>query len=77
MTPLAARAHAKINLDLRIVGRRDDGYHDLRTIFQSLALHDRLVFRQRRGPFEIESAAAKIDEQGARYPAHIEQMTGR
>ena len=60
MTPLAARAHAKINLDLRIVGRRDDGYHDLRTIFQSLALHDRLVFRQRRGPFEIESAAADM-----------------
>ena len=44
--PLVARAHAKINLDLRIVGRRDDGYHDLRTMFQSLALHDRLVFRR-------------------------------
>ena len=60
MTPLAVRAHAKINLDLRIVGRRDDGYHDLRTIFQSVALHDRLVFRRRPGPFEIESAAADM-----------------
>ena len=49
MTSLVVRAHAKINLDLRIVGRRDDGYHDLRTMFQSLALHDRLVFRRRRG----------------------------
>jgi 4-diphosphocytidyl-2-C-methyl-D-erythritol kinase len=57
--PLVARAHAKINLDLRIVDRRDDGYHDLRTMFQSLALHDRLVFRRRRA-FAIESAAADM-----------------
>jgi 4-diphosphocytidyl-2-C-methyl-D-erythritol kinase len=56
MTALAVRAHAKINLDLRIVGRRADGYHELRTIYQSLSLHDRLVFRARRGPFAIESA---------------------
>ena len=56
MTSFAVRAHAKINLDLRIVGRRADGYHDLRTTFQSLALHDRLVFRRKRGAFAIESA---------------------
>lgn len=54
--PLVVRAHAKVNLDLRIVGRRPDGYHDLRTLFQSLALHDVLAFRLRRGPFAIESA---------------------
>jgi 4-diphosphocytidyl-2-C-methyl-D-erythritol kinase len=60
VTPLVARAHAKINLDLRIVGRREDGYHDLRTMFQSLALHDRLVFRRCRGAFGIESAASDM-----------------
>jgi 4-diphosphocytidyl-2-C-methyl-D-erythritol kinase len=53
---IAVRAHAKINLDLRILGRRADGYHELRTIYQSLSLHDRLVVRARRGPFAIESA---------------------
>ena len=57
---MVARAHAKVNLDLRIVGRREDGDHDLRTLFQSLALHDRLVFRQTRGAFVIESAAADM-----------------
>jgi 4-diphosphocytidyl-2-C-methyl-D-erythritol kinase len=56
MSTLAVHAHAKINLDLRIVGRRADGYHDLRTIYQSLSLHDRLVFHLRRGPFALESA---------------------
>ena len=38
------RAHAKINLSLAVLGARPDGYHELRTVFQSLALHDTLRF---------------------------------
>ena len=38
------RAHAKINLSLAVGGVRPDGYHGLRTVFQSLALHDTLRF---------------------------------
>lgn len=49
-----ARAFAKINLELRIVGVRADGYHELRTTFQSIALHDTLAFIPARGPFRIE-----------------------
>lgn len=51
---IRACAFAKINLVLRILGVRADGYHELRTIFQSLALHDTLVFRHTPGPFRIE-----------------------
>jgi len=47
------RAFAKINLALRVLGVREDGYHELRTIFQSLALHDTLEVRDRRGPFGL------------------------
>ncbi len=36
------RALAKINLDLRVLGRRADGYHELRTIFQTISLSDSL-----------------------------------
>ncbi len=36
-------AFAKINLCLDIIGKRPDGYHELRTIFQTISLHDRLV----------------------------------
>lgn len=42
MTRFEADAHAKINLALAITGRRDDGYHELRSVFLRLALHDRL-----------------------------------
>jgi 4-diphosphocytidyl-2-C-methyl-D-erythritol kinase len=47
-------AYAKINLSLRVLGVRPDGYHELRTIFQSIALHDTLTVRARRGPFALQ-----------------------
>ena len=45
---LALPAFAKINLSLELVGRRPDGYWELRTVYQSLTLHDRLRMRLRR-----------------------------
>ena len=38
-------AFAKINLRLDIVGKRADNYHELRTIFQTISLHDDLRLR--------------------------------
>ena len=52
---ISAKAFAKINLSLRVLGRRADGYHDLRTVFQSLALHDTLRVRASRGPFAVSA----------------------
>jgi 4-diphosphocytidyl-2-C-methyl-D-erythritol kinase len=42
---LEARACAKINLGLEVLRRRDDGYHELRTILQTIDFHDRLTLR--------------------------------
>jgi 4-diphosphocytidyl-2-C-methyl-D-erythritol kinase len=56
----AIRAHAKINLDLRVLGSRPDGFHELRTVFQSLALHDTISCAVRPGPFAIECDAAGV-----------------
>jgi 4-diphosphocytidyl-2-C-methyl-D-erythritol kinase len=50
---LRVRAFAKINLSLRILDRRRDGYHELHTILQSLALHDTLHVRPSSGAFKI------------------------
>ena len=38
-------APAKINLFLRVVGRRPDGYHELVSVMQKLRLADRLILR--------------------------------
>jgi len=50
---LRVRAFAKINLSLKVLGSRTDGYHELRTIFQSLELHDTLIIERVRGPFAL------------------------
>jgi 4-diphosphocytidyl-2-C-methyl-D-erythritol kinase len=43
-------AFAKINLRLDILGKRTDGFHELRTVFQSISLHDELRLRASREP---------------------------
>jgi len=47
------RAHAKINLDLRLLAVRPDGYHELVTVLQTVALHDTLRFTSSPGPFRL------------------------
>ena len=46
MQDIRVRAHAKINLYLDVVGKREDGYHNLETVFHSINLHDDVVIRK-------------------------------
>jgi 4-diphosphocytidyl-2-C-methyl-D-erythritol kinase len=47
------RAYAKINLDLRILNLRPDGYHDISTVFQSISLHDTVTVEETAGGVSV------------------------
>lgn len=44
-----ARAYAKINLGLRVLRKREDGYHDIETVFHQIDLFDELHFKLHEG----------------------------
>lgn len=46
MKALAVRCPAKVNLHLRVLGRRPDGYHELRTLFASVGVWDEVEVRE-------------------------------
>ena len=57
---VSVRAHAKINLDLRVLGTRADGFHELRTVFQAIALHDEIQCIPRAGAFAIDCDVSDV-----------------
>jgi 4-diphosphocytidyl-2-C-methyl-D-erythritol kinase len=48
------RAAAKVNLHLRVYGRRDDGFHGILSLFQALSLADTIVIRSLKESDTIE-----------------------
>jgi 4-diphosphocytidyl-2-C-methyl-D-erythritol kinase len=59
---LTLHAPAKINLTLRVGARRDDGFHDVRTLMQSIALADTLRMTTRRGPFVLQTRTPGVPD---------------
>ncbi len=49
MRSLRVTTPAKINLFLRVLARRPDGYHDIETLFQAIDLYDELVIEESAG----------------------------
>lgn len=44
------KAMAKINLGLDVLGKREDGYHEVRMIMQTIRMYDILDIRKTRRP---------------------------
>jgi 4-diphosphocytidyl-2-C-methyl-D-erythritol kinase len=44
-SPIHIRSFAKVNLALAVLGKRTDGYHEIRTVFQSIEMFDELEIR--------------------------------
>ncbi len=51
---------AKINLCLRILGKRDDGFHKVFTVLQTISLHDRLLFEVAGNEILLSCDSAEI-----------------
>ncbi len=45
MTTVLLRSPAKLNLSLEVLNKRDDGYHNIRTVFERISLADEMTFR--------------------------------
>ncbi len=61
--PVVVRSFAKINIGLEIGPRRGDGFHNLRTLYQTISLHDRLRIDLARGTgVEIRSKDPRVPE---------------
>ena len=50
MLELRLKALAKINLGLDVLRRREDGYHEVRMIMQTVGLYDRIILKKTRKP---------------------------
>lgn len=72
MRNIHVRAHAKINLYLNVVGKREDGYHNLETVFHSIGLHDDVIIRKQRTKgitVHCEHPAVPCDSRNLAYQA--------
>lgn len=71
MTSVTVNAPAKINLTLNIEGRREDGYHLLSSIFQSISLADRVTIKKAGEgiALSLSDPALPCDERNTAYKA--------
>ncbi len=68
------RAHAKVNLALRVGAPGADGYHPLATVFQTISLADRLIARPLRADEPADGlhpgAPLRLSVEGVPLPEH-------
>ena len=77
-TLLTALTYAKVNLTLEVLGRREDGYHEVATVLQTVSLYDRLTFAP-DSDIRVEcsiSALSNSDNLAWRAAVALKEATG-
>ena len=66
-------AHAKINLFLQVIGKREDGYHEIDSLMQSVSLRDRVKLTKTEAEIKlmISDPNLPIDERNTAYKAAL------
>jgi len=54
MNKILVKAPAKLNLHLQVIAKRDDGFHDLTTLFTLINLYDQLTFEASEEKIELK-----------------------
>ncbi|MCD6449242.1 MAG: 4-(cytidine 5'-diphospho)-2-C-methyl-D-erythritol kinase, partial [Thermotogaceae bacterium] len=62
-------SYAKLNLFLDVVGKREDGYHNIVSVFQEISLHDTMKVKFTKNGFKLESTKA-LPEDNTLYKAY-------
>jgi 4-diphosphocytidyl-2-C-methyl-D-erythritol kinase len=57
---ISLRARAKINIGLKILNKREDGFHNLETTFSTISLADEITLEESSGSTEIQCPELKI-----------------
>src|SRR5215218_7228875 len=60
MSTLRVKSYAKINWTLDVLFKREDGFHELRTIYQTVSLYDRLRISDTPGAIEITCNDSRV-----------------
>ena len=69
-------APAKINLGLRVLGRRSDSYHEIETLFQEISLSDRIEFHA-QAEWSLEIRGGKLDAGEANLVTRAARLLSR
>jgi len=72
MQSISLKAYAKINLGLSVLGRREDGFHELRTVYQSVSLADDVEVQLSGG-----NGSAQVETVGFEIPPGVENLAVR